>query len=97
ATQKEGQVDLGTEVFLSLVDLGFRPTAPAGWTLDIETTCLNCDLPARLPFGGDQPRLQLSEGGGPLGPLVCLTAPTRTLRPPVKHGARWRLLSHLIL
>jgi type VI secretion system protein ImpG len=97
AAAKEGTPDFGTEVFLSLVDLGFQPTAPAGWTLDVETTCLNRDLPARLPFGGDQPRLQLSEGGGPLAPLVCLTAPTRTLRPPSRHGARWRLVSHLVL
>ncbi|HYT94443.1 MAG TPA: type VI secretion system baseplate subunit TssF [Gemmataceae bacterium] len=97
AGRKEGQVDFGTEVFLTLVDLGFQPSAPADWTVDVETTCLNRDLPFRLPFGGDQPRMQLSEGGGPLAPLVCLTPPTRTLRPAFRHGARWRLISHLVL
>jgi type VI secretion system protein ImpG len=94
---KGGQVDFGTEIYLSLVDLGFQPSAPAGWTLDVETTCLNRDLPYRLPFGGGQPRLQRSEGGGPLAPLVCLTPPTRTLRPALKHGTGWRLVSHLVL
>jgi type VI secretion system protein ImpG len=97
AGRAEGQVDFGTEVFLTLVDLGFQPSAPADWTLDVETTCSNRDLPHRLPFGGDQPRLQLSEGGAPLAPLVCLTPPTRTLRPALGHGARWRLISHLVL
>src|SRR5262249_26149197 len=43
-------VDHGTEVYLSLVDLGFNPQAPADWTLDVTTTCLTRDLPYRLPF-----------------------------------------------
>src|SRR5207253_11265393 len=89
--------DASTELHLSLVDLNFQPTAPADWTLDVETTCLNRDLPGRLPFGGGQPRLLLSESGAPLAPLVCLTPPTRTLRPALRQGARWRLLSPLTL
>src|SRR5262249_16297698 len=75
----------GTEVYLSLVDLQFQPSAPADWTLDVETTCLNRDLPHRLPFGGDQPRLQLSEGGGLVSRVSCLSAPTPTLRPALKR------------
>lgn len=92
-----GVQDEGTEVYLSLVDLQFQPCAPADWTLDVETTCLNRDLPHRLPFGGDQPRLQLSEGGGLVSRVSCLTAPTPTLRPALKRGALWRLISHLSL
>ncbi len=91
-----GEVDSGTEVYLSLVDLGFRPSAPADWTLDVETTCLNRDLPHRLPFGEGQLRLRLSRGG-PLSAVECLTRPTPTCRPPLKHGALWRLISHLSL
>jgi type VI secretion system protein ImpG len=89
--------DRGTEVFLSLVDLGFRPSGPAGHVLEIQTTCLNRDLPVDLPFGGDQPRLQLLEGGGVISQIRCLTAPTRTLRPDLGHGLLWRLISHLSL
>ena len=89
--------DRGTEVFLSLVDLGFQPSAPANWTIEVETTCLNRDLPQDLPFGGGQPRLQLREGGGLISQIACLTAPTNTLRPTLRHGLLWRLISHLAL
>jgi type VI secretion system protein ImpG len=58
---------------------------------------LNRDLPRLLPFGGDQPRLQLSEGRGLVADIRCLTAPTPTRRPALKHGARWRLIAHLTL
>jgi type VI secretion system protein ImpG len=102
ATRRPGspggeQVDHGTELFLSLVDLNFQPSQAADWTVDVETTCLNRDLPHRLPFGGGQPRLQLWEGAAAVSRVTCLTAPTRTLRPAVKTGALWRLISHLSL
>lgn len=91
-----GEVDYGTEVYLTLVDLGFNPAAPADWTLDVETTCLNRDLPHRLPFGRGQLRMRLTKGG-PLERVECFTRPTATFRPPLKHGALWRLVSHLTL
>jgi len=86
----------GTEVFLSLVDLGFTPSVPADWTLEVEATCLDRDLPHRLPFGEGQPQLRLIQGG-PLSRIECLTRPTATFRPALKHGALWRLISHLSL
>jgi type VI secretion system protein ImpG len=96
AGETRGPSDRGTEVFLSLVDLDFRPAAPADWVLDVETTCLNRDLPYRLPFGGGQPRLRLSQGA-PLERIECLTRPTPTLRPALRRGALWRVISHLSL
>ncbi len=90
-----GQMDAASEVYLSLVDLASRPANSAGWTLDLQTTCLNRNLPQRLPFGGGQPKLQLSGGPGAL--VRCLTAPTATYRPPLRHGTLWRLISHLSL
>jgi type VI secretion system protein ImpG len=87
----------GTEVYLSLVDLGFDPAAPAQWTLDVETTCLSRDLPHRLPLATGESAFRLS-GGGPLSRITCLTGrPTGTLRPALKRGAVWRLISHLSL
>jgi type VI secretion system protein ImpG len=91
-----GQVDPGTEVFLSLVDLDMQPTALADWTVDVETTCLSRDLPRQLPFGGGQPHLQLASGDALIG-VSCLTRPTSTLRPALRHGTMWRLISHLTL
>ncbi|MCU0959992.1 MAG: type VI secretion system baseplate subunit TssF [Pirellulaceae bacterium] len=90
-----GKEDVGTEVYLTLVDLDFQPTAPGGWYVDIDTTCFNRNVPARLPYGGGQPALQLVPGG-PVE-LLCLTQPTPTRRPPRRHGAIWRLISHLTL
>jgi len=89
--------DRGTEVYLSLVDPGFKPSGPTGSVLEVQTTCLNRDLPQDLPYGGDHPRLQLTEGGGPISRILCLTPLTRTLRPDLGHGLLWRLISHLSL
>lgn len=91
-----GRVDQGTEVYLSFVDLDFSPAAPRDWTIDVETTCLNRDLPRALPFGGGQPKLQFAEGAG-LARITCLTRPTPTLRPALLKGTYWRLISHLSL
>ena len=92
-----GPPDRGTEVFLSLVDLKAAPAIEEGLYADVSTTCLNRDLPGRLPFGGGQPYLYLREAAGPVKQVVCLTAPTATFRPPQRRGALWRLISHLSL
>ncbi len=90
-------VDRGTEAYLSFVDLGFNPSAPADWTIHVETTCMNRDLPARLPFGGGQPKLQLAPAAGPVTRVSCLTPPTPTVRTHLKEEGLWRLVSHLTL
>ena len=97
APQAPGRNAGGSEVHLRFVDLGFRPSQPADWTVDVQISCFNRDLPARLPFGGDQPRLRPSEGVGAIRKIRCLTAPTQTLRPPLGKGAMWRLVSQLSL
>lgn len=86
-------VDYGTEVYLSLVDLGFNPSTPGDLTVEVEATCLNRDLPHRLY----QPRLQLSSGGALLSRISCLTSLTPTVRPALRRGTLWRLVSHLSL
>lgn len=88
--------DTGTDVYLSLVDLNFNPTLPAAETLLVSATCTNRDLPARLPFGGEQGDFQV-EGGSAVSRIRCLRKPTPTLRPPQQRGAMWRLISHLSL
>lgn len=89
--------DEGTDIFLTLVDLQFNPNVPDDRTLIIDTTCSNRDLPSKLPFNIDQPKLQCVNGAPPCERIRCLTQPTSTIRPPLRDGARWRLLSHLNL
>lgn len=91
------QRDEATDVFLSLVDLDLTPNVLDDRVLVIETTCSNRDLPAKLPFNNEQPRLQCVSGAPPCERIRCLIQPTPALRPPLRDGARWRLLSHLNL
>jgi type VI secretion system protein ImpG len=91
----QGKQASGTEMYLSLVDLAFDPTVPSDWVLEIETTCLNRDLPHRLPFGGGKPKIQAFIG--PPMEIKCLTRPTPTFRPALRRGAKWRAISHLSL
>jgi type VI secretion system protein ImpG len=98
ATRRPSQkkLDPGTEVHLSLVDGNFNPKRPATETLTVRTTCTNRDLAGKLPFGGDRGVFQL-EGAAPLSRIRALTKPTETVRPPLRNGVQWRLISHLSL
>ena len=87
----------GTEVFLAPHDPDFDPDRPANAVLSIDAVCLNRDLPALLPFGGGHPQVRLVGGAAAVSGLVCLTAPTPTLRPPLRERGFWRLISHLSL
>lgn len=93
-SQKKG--DKGTEVYLSLVDLNFKPTLPAVETLTVHTTCTNRDLPSQLPFGDPKGDFE-TEGAAPITTIRCLRKPTQTIRPPLGGGLQWRLISHLSL
>jgi type VI secretion system protein ImpG len=98
ATRRPSQLpeDPGTEVYLSLVDLDFNPHVPVEEVLNVETTCTNRDLPARLPFGGRAGDLEI-EGAAPVSHVRCLTKPSAALRLPPRRAAQWRLISHLSL
>ncbi|HEY0546750.1 MAG TPA: type VI secretion system baseplate subunit TssF [Pyrinomonadaceae bacterium] len=94
--QSQKPEDPGTEIFISLVDLGFNPHVPAVETLNVRALCTNRDLPGKLPFGGREGDLEV-EGVAPFSRVRCLTKPTETLRPPLRRAAQWRLISHLTL
>ena len=91
-----GGADRATEVFLSLVDLDFRPDLPDGTVLDVMTLCTSRNLPSRLDYGRGQPRMQLSRGG-PVDPPRCVTQPRKPVRPPLGRQLDWRFISHLAL
>jgi type VI secretion system protein ImpG len=96
STNVGDDVDHGTEAFLSLADLDAAPIDFDQWVLDVRTTCLNRDLPGRLPFGGGQPHLEIASGGA-MARVSCLVPPTRTLRPSLDDAVLWRLVSMLSL
>jgi type VI secretion system protein ImpG len=88
--------DPGTEVYLMFVDRDFNPSLPATRTITVHATCSNRDLPARLPFGGDQADLSL-EAAAPVSRARCLRKPTKSLRPALRRGSHRRLISQLSL
>jgi type VI secretion system protein ImpG len=98
ATRKQSQIenDEGTEVYLSLVDLGFNPNTPPVETLTLHVTCTNRDLPGDLPFGSREGDFEI-EGTVPISRVRCLKKPTETVRPPLRRATQWRLISHLTL
>jgi type VI secretion system protein ImpG len=95
--RRPSEADRGTELFLSLTDLDLDPRAPADWVASVETTCLNRDLPARLPYGGGHPAFTVIDASTGVTGATCLTAPTATLRPSIGRLSQWRLISHLTL
>lgn len=88
--------DDGTDLRIALVDRDMNPHVPAVDTLSISVTCTNRDLPAQLPFGGENNALQL-EDGGVVGSARLLRKPSSTWRAPMQMANQWRLISHLAL
>ena len=93
----DGVSDAATDTWISLVDEVGGPAAVADLIVHTRALCTNRNLPTRLPFAVGRPRLTLPDGQGPLGPVTCLTRPTRPLRTLPGRGAAWRIISHLSL
>ena len=89
--------DKGTELYLTLVDADFDPSAPADEVLSMDVLCTNRNLTTLLPYGGGRPALTLAGGGSAVRRIVCLTPPTVPIRMTARGQYRWRLLSHLSL
>jgi type VI secretion system protein ImpG len=87
----------GTDLFLTPFDPGFDIHAPADAVLSVDALCTNRDLPMELPFGGGRPSLSLVEGVAAVSRITCLTAPTASLRTPLRAEGFWPLVSHLSL
>jgi type VI secretion system protein ImpG len=89
--------DNGTEVYLSLVDLNFKPSLPPSEMLTVRITCTNRDQASqeRLRLSDDFGDLQVE--GSALVRTRCLRKPTRSIRPPLRKSLQWRLISHLSL
>ncbi len=97
ARRPTGGRDPGSEIFLSFVDLEDDAAQPAEALVSVETTCLNRDLAAKLPFGGGRPQLRLVKSVPGIAGVTAMTAPTPTLRLSTRKDNAWRLISHLTL
>lgn len=63
----------------------------------VDLLCSNGDLPTQLPFGGEEPRLQLITNNNAVKNIKCLIPLTRNYRLSNKQIMRWQLISHLLL
>lgn len=87
--------DGGTDVYLSLVDRNFNPALPATESITTYLTCTNRNLPERLGLNGRWGELNLESSAIVRARVV--RGPTKAVRPPMRKGLQWRLISHLSL
>jgi type VI secretion system protein ImpG len=88
-----GREDLpGTDLFLSFLDLDFRPSQPPDEVVFAHTLCTNRSLATQVPPGHP---LQM-EDVGPVT-VACLSRPTAAVYPPLGGPAVWQLISALSL
>jgi type VI secretion system protein ImpG len=87
--------DAGTDTYLSLVDGNFNPRLPATESITAFITCTNRNLPERLGLKGSWGELDLESSAIVRSRVV--RGPTKAVRPPMRRGLQWRLISHLSL
>ena len=89
-----GREDLpGTDIFLSFVDLDFKPSLPPEQVVYAHALCTNRDFTAQMSAGAI---LQIEETA-PLSEIVCLGKPSLTRYPPLAGATLWHLISNLSL
>ena len=88
--------EVATELAISFIDANLNNDTPVDVVLSISAQCCNRNVPAKIPFSGSI-TLQGASNDIPTVPINCISAPTPTLRAPLKSGAYWRLISHLNL
>ncbi len=84
---------MGTDVFLSFVDLAFNPSQPPTETAFAHLLCTNRNLASQL----QENTLLQTEDPGPISHIHCLRKPTAAGYPPLGGASRWALISNLSL
>jgi type VI secretion system protein ImpG len=87
--------DAGTDVFLTLLDLKFKPHLPAAETLTAFVTCTNRDEVKKVHWSRAFGELEMEAGA--LCRARFVLTPTSPLRLPSGTALQWRLISHLSL
>lgn len=89
---------IGSESYLSLVDVKQAPYSSDLKQLSVQLLCTNRDLPLQMSVGKGQSDFTL-EISAPVQSVRCLKGPTRP-RPSLAHAqgeVAWRLINHLSL
>jgi type VI secretion system protein ImpG len=85
----------GDDVFVTIADLRGDLLTDHDTVVRTRVTATNRDLPARLPFGGGRPHLNLIGTINGLAGLSALTKPTPPRRPGRRRAANWKLIGQL--
>ena len=94
---QRGLVSHGTDTYLNFVDSNYTVISPdSNWVICAAVSCTNRDLPNKLPFGPDQPRVSFSGGESGLA-IRCLIPATPTIQPKLNETTRWQLITQLSL
>ena len=83
----------GTDMWLSFLDLDFRPERPAFPVVFANTLCTNRQLAEQIPVGA----ILVPEIAAASSRVTCLYEPTPQTTPPLGGRVQWRLISMLTL
>jgi type VI secretion system protein ImpG len=86
--------DSGTEMYLALVNLHFESRWPADELLQVQVLCTNRDVPLRIATAS-QPIAWSLQLPAPVNRVRCLRPPSPPLRPALRRGGAWEIISHL--
>lgn len=87
---------IGSECFISLVDMKEAPYPNDLKLLEVHTLCTNRDLPLQIAAGNGETDFTL-DASAPVAAVRCIRGPTRP-RPSLSHSAgetAWRLINQL--
>jgi len=87
---------VGSEMYISLVDIEQAPFSSGLKQLAISSLCTNRDLPLQMPIGKGRTDFAL-ESGAPVTSIRCIAGPTRPRPALANSDTSWRLVSHLAL
>ncbi|WP_293268155.1 type VI secretion system baseplate subunit TssF [Neptunomonas sp.] len=89
---------IGSETYVSLVDVNEAPFSNDLKQLEVQTLCTNRDLPLKMATGRGSTDFSL-DISAPVASICCVSGPTKP-KPSLSHKsgeAAWRLINHLSL
>lgn len=87
---------IGSEIFLTLVDVHEAPYRTDLRQLGVDTLCTNRDLVLSMPVGAGKTDFAV-ESGAPVESVRCVAGPTAPQASFAQGETAWRLVSHLSL